>query len=312
MVGNGTLPLSEPALADNRAGRLTDAQRNGLRQFDRGDRGNKVWVAIACAIIAVLLFRETSPAPHAWARPFLALAALAVAGGLVLRSLGIGGRLARDITEGRVEALEGAIIKGHYSSSGHSTRNCYLDIAGQRFSVGRSSYQAAPDAGIVRIYYLPHSRHVVNLEQLADRPLPAGALESPLDALKALAPGLKSRDRGARAEAAATLAAMQHAMQPERGRTAVPPSAAERDPRPLAEAILGHWRSGSISLDFRADGTLQAILPSRQEHRGRWRLDPAGRLHADVTGAEQAGDAWIVGDTLTIVADGDPVIFRRA
>jgi hypothetical protein len=35
-----------------------------------------------------------------------------------------------------------------------------------------ATYDAAPDAGVVRLYYLPRSRRVVNLERLPNAPLP--------------------------------------------------------------------------------------------------------------------------------------------
>jgi hypothetical protein len=104
---------------------------------------------------------------------------------------------------------------------------------------------------------------------------------------------------------------MEDAMRREFTGQASPPPGAERDPRPLAEAIVGQWRAGPMSLSFAADGTVAVVLPSGQERRGRWRVDAAGRLHADVTGSEQAGDARVVGDALTVLLDGTAVTFRR-
>ena len=307
------LPLHPEALDANRAGRLTDAQLAGLQRYDRGPRGNHLWVAVFCVILAVVLFRSTSPAPRAWLRPYAGVAALLVAAGLVLRTLGIGGRLARDLRAGRVEAVDGAITKIHDSSGGSSAGSAYnaLQVAGQRFPVLRGTYAAAPDAGIVRLYYLPTSRHVVNLERLPDRPLPAGALESPLDVLKSLGGSLGSRGV-AGAEARATLAAMESAMRREFTADRTPPPPAERDPRPLAEAILGRWRAGPFSLEFAPDGTASMTLPNGQQRRGRWRVDASGRLHADGIEGEMVGEAWVVGDTLTVAAEDDAYRFRRA
>ena len=122
-------------------------------------------------------------------------------------------------------------------------------------------YRAAPDAGIVRLYYLPASRHVVNLERLPDRTLAEGAIASPLEA--------------------------------------------------IAEAILGRWQSGAVSPSFASDGTVAVTLPDGQERRGSWSVDPAGHLHADVAGVAEVGEAWVVGDTLTVLRDGAALTFHR-
>lgn len=310
-----TLPLDPQSLDTNRAGRLSDGQRAALRAYDRGPIGNHLLVAALCVVLAVVLFTSRSAAPHAALRPLAGVVALAAAVGLVLRSFGIGGRLAHDLGEGRVESVEGAVLKDRSSVGGGSGRSVTvyaLEVGGRRFFVSRGTHQAAPEAGIVRLYYLPKSRRVVNLERLADRPLPAGALTSPLDALKALAPALRARDSAVRAEAGATLAAMEDAMRLEQARLATPPPASERDPRPLAEAIVGRWHGGPVSLEFAADGTVVATLLGGRERRGRWSVDAAGRLHANAMGHEQAGDAWVVGDALTMTADGEVITLRRA
>jgi hypothetical protein len=307
------LPLHPEALDANRAGRLTDAQLASLRRYDRGPRGNNLWVAVFCVIVAVVLFGSRSPARNAALRPYAGVGALLIAGGLVLRTLGIGGRLARDLRAGRVEAIDGAITKVHHSfgTGGPAAERHELQVAGQRFSVLRGTYAAAPDAGIVRLYYLPTSRHVVNLERLPDRPLPAGALESPRDVLESLGASLRSRGV-AGAEARATVAAMESAMEREVTADPTPPPSAERDPRPLAEALAGRWRAGPVSIDFAPDGTVSLVLPGGLQRRGRWRIDASGRLHADGAEGEMVGDAWVVGDTLTIAAKNDAYRFRRA
>src|SRR5437588_164071 len=80
--------------------------------------------------------------------------------------------LSADVREGRVESVEGAIRKRVVR--GRASNSFYLEIDRRRLQVSRSSYAAAPDAGIVRAYYLPRSRRVVNLERLPDPALPTG------------------------------------------------------------------------------------------------------------------------------------------
>lgn len=301
--------LAPDALEANRGGRLSDTQRDNLRSYDRGTGTGNLRVAALCVVLAIVLLVSSSPGKNAWLRPYGAVGALAVAGYLVLRSRGRGSRLSRDLRSGRVQTVEGAISKSH-SYFGDNANVYYLIVAEKRFSVSSGSYGAAPDAGIVRVYYLPKSRHVVNIERLADRPLPEGALASPMDALRTLAPALLSHDRTQRAEAGATLAAMESSLSSAWTGKAPPPMA-ERDPRPLAEAILGGWRRGAVLVEFGANGTLTATMPGGAQRHGHWTVDAAGRLHSDAMGGEEVGEAWVVGNELTLSADGAAVTFTR-
>lgn len=67
-----------------------------------------------------------------------------------------------------------------------------------------------------------------------------------------------------------------------------------------------------MSLDFTADGAVDATLTGGQERRGLWSVDSSGQLCADVMDGEEVGDAWIVGDTLTLVRDGSALTLHRA
>src|SRR5437764_201795 len=70
--------------------------------------------------------------------------------------------LAGDARAGRVEHREGAIGKRRVGN-GRARSSYFLVVGDRRFRVARSTYEAAPDAGYVRIYYLPRSRKLVNL-----------------------------------------------------------------------------------------------------------------------------------------------------
>jgi hypothetical protein len=48
------------------------------------------------------------------------------------------------------------------------------------------------------------------------------------------------------------------------------------------------------------------------DKNGRWSIDADGKLRAGIMGHEQSVDAWIAGDTLTIVDEGRAVTFTRA
>ena len=44
---------------------------------------------------------------------------------------------------------------------------------------------------------------------------------------------------------------------------------------------------------------------------GRWSVDTNGRLTSDITGRPETVDGWIADNQLTIVADGQSLVFTR-
>jgi hypothetical protein len=123
---------------------------------------------------------------------------------------------------------------------------------------------------------------------------------------------LTSGDSAKSAEARAELEAIGNAMRAERSAAATLPPVGERDPRPLAEAILGTWQTGPISMTFMPDGTLVMALPGGRQRQGRWSVGSDGRLHANATGRDQATDAWVAGNVLTISENGQGMAYQRA
>ena len=299
------------AIDANRRGTFTDTQRRNLSERDRGMRWDQLTFAGIALVIGLLLLTSTGPAPNAAFRPVVGVACLLIAGFLVLRWRGLGDTFSSDIREGRVVTVEGALIKRRVMTGSSSAGEaCYLDVAGRSYEVGSAVYAAAPDAGIVRLYILPRTHKVVNFERLPDRPLPAGALDSPTDTLHDIARQIRSHDETDRAEARAEMAALGHAVQAQFAAAAVPPSPSDRDPRPLQEAIVGSWRRGPMAVTFDAGGTVRAGMTG-QERSGTWKVDADGRLHADALGHDQAAEAWVSGNTLTIAADGMGMTFER-
>jgi hypothetical protein len=108
----------------------------------------------------------------------------------------------------------------------------------------------------------------------------------------------------------ADMAALRTSLDTGTGAATPPPGT--RDPRPLAEAIVGAWRAGPISVTFAADGTMTTDLPGGHGQPGRWTVDAAGELHAQFAGRDMAGEAWVSGTTLTIKADGEAREFQRS
>jgi hypothetical protein len=125
--------------------------------------------------------------------------------------------------------------------------------------------------------------------------------------------GALGGDRTRTAEAKATIEALGNAekaiLSPH---AATAPAAGERDPRPLAEAIIGTWQLGPIKVEFQPGGVAVLQPPFGPGRQGHWSVDAAGKLHLDgIDGREQATDAWIVGDSLTLGMDGQALTAHR-
>ncbi len=305
-------PFAPDALEANRAGVLTDEQRRHYRGYVRNSRGSTLTTAAVVAVLGVVVLTSRSFAWGEALRPLVALAAFAIAGLLVLGWLGVFSLLLRDANAGRVEAIEGPILRdsGSWNTPTASNR-CYIKVAGRQFVTGRSGLEALPRAGIVRLYYLPRSRRVVNVERLPDSALAEAALESPAALRSAMRESLSLNDTK-RAEGRATLAAVESKLSEAFPAPGAPPAPHERDPRPLSEAIVGSWRGGLFSLTFAPDGTATVRPPMGQELHGRWSVDASGHLRLDAMGGARSGDAWVAGDALTLDIDGTAYTFHRA
>ncbi len=304
-------PFRADALEANRGGVLTEEQRRAMEAYVRNSRGNTLTTAAVVAVIGIVILMSRSFAWGAAMRPLAALAAFAIAGALVLGWLGVFSLLLRDARAGRVEAIEGPILRasGSWNTATASNR-CYIKVAGRQFVTGRSGLEALPLAGIVRLYYLPRSRRVVNVERLPDGALAEAALESPAGLRSAMRESLSLNDTK-RAEGRAKLAAVAAQLSGAFSAAGVAPAPQERDPRPLSQAIVGSWRGGMFSLTFSPDGSAAVSSALGQELHGRWSVDAAGRLRMDALGGQEAGEAWVVGDTLTVSLDGRALAFQR-
>jgi hypothetical protein len=306
-------PFPAADLATNRGGGLSDAQRKRLRGLARAGRKDEFIGALFCGALGAVLLSGVGPATSGLARPLIGVAFLAVAV-VLLRVAVSGDAMTRDLRSGRVVRVEGAIGKHSVEVEGSHNRwtDYFIEVAGNSYSVDATAYRTAPEVGIVALYVLPRSGVILNLERLPDRPLPAGATASPAAAVGAAITSILSRDPTRAAEARAELAAIGSAVKAEHVGAATPPPAGERDPRPLAEAILGTWQTGPISMAFMPDGTMVATLPGGRRRDGRWSIGSDGRLHANASGRDEVNDAWVAGDTLTISQDGQGMAYRRA
>lgn len=293
-------------LDENRAGALSDQQRQNLRALSRSrHRSAATFALLLLATAAILMFAPNPRAPLA-EREFVAGGAALIAAFLIIRALTGDDRLTRDLRESRVESVEGAIGKRRVSG-GRTRSTYYLDVGERSFRVGPGWYHDAPDAGWVRVYYLPLSRTVVNLERIANAsPAPDMTRDGIVRAIGATLSGNRREANEARAGIARASEALKAAIEgsPE------PPSADARDPRPLAAAILGTWANPLVRVTFSEDGRA-TVRTFGGDKDGRWSVDTDGKLRAAIMGREQSVDAWVAGETLTIVMDGQAIALTR-
>lgn len=310
MATTGTDPFLQDALDANRAGELTTPQRDRLRPIARNTRQSMLGAAVVFAVAtAMMLFDRDFSLPAVF-RVALAGACVVLAVFFLLRAAVGADALTRDLRHRKVQSADGAIGKRTRSSSGRrGWRTYWLEVGDGVYRVSPGGYKAAPDAGMVRVYFLPRSRRVVNLERLPDAPLSPGL--TPQNALRSLGSAVLTGRRREVNEIRAQMAPIADAVKAASDASATPPPPSARDSRPLAEAIVGTWTNALMTVAFDRNGTVTATLFGGMERHGQWSVDGAGRLIADVTGQREAAEAWIVGNELTIATDGGVLQFTR-
>lgn len=256
----GMNPFPPEALAANRHGELAPAQREALtHRLGIRSRGALGAAGVALAVAVLLLFFGPHALAPVW-RIALVGSAAGLAVSLILRTAsGADAALRGDLRRGRVEVVAGPVAREQEPALDvNSTSICILTVADQRFTVPPQAFAAAPATGNVRLYYLPASRKVVNLERLSDAAVAAGGTVQ----------------------------------------------------RPLAEAIVGSWRNSFVNATFFADGRVTASVRGRRSD-GRWSVDGAGRLHADIAGRTLQAQAGVLGAELRITLGGQAVTLTR-
>jgi hypothetical protein len=219
----------------------------------------------------------------------------------------------RDLAEGRVESVEGPFSKRWWQNYGRIPGANYRFVittreAGKReYVCWRDMYEWAPYAGTMRLYYLPRSKLVVNVENLSTGEATPEAFQQAADNYQT---ARQEGDKVAKAEALAEIGGVAQAFE-----RAVPEDAASLDMHSdtgsLAEAIVGSWKSPFGDLTFREDGTVSARMGDGSNFDGKWSVDPAGHLHADIMGTAMDAEAALKGDELTLRMDGQALILQR-
>jgi len=297
------------ALAENRSGRLTDDQARRFQRMVSGRRTSTRSLAVPVGAIGALLLVLSGPAATAGKRHLAGWGFVAAAA--VILAAPAFDPLAADAREGRVETVQGAVGKRRVQSIARtgSTRY-YLKIGGRQLQTYLSAYDAAPDAGYVRAYYLPRTQRLVNLERLPNPPLPSDANEV-RDMFGQIARAFLSRDPEAFAEARANAAGLIDAAQ----ESIIEPSDAPSGriaTRLVRGALVGKWTHPLVNVTLAKDGTATVTTIAGTSQAGHWSVDAQGRLLTDVTGQMDVTDAALDGDHLTIQLEGQRLTFTRA
>ena len=289
----------------NQVGELSDQQRQNLGALSRYRRRNAATIALFLLAVAAILMFAPNPRAPLVQRELIAAGAVLIAAFLVVRAVTGSDALTRDLRESRVQSVEGAI--GKRRLSGRTQGVYFLDVGDRSFKVGPSTYHDAPDAGWVRAYYLPLSKMIVNIQRLPNASAPPELTRDGI--VRAIGATLSGNRREAN-EARAGIASVGDALKAAFDGSLQPPSSAPRDPRPLAQAILGTWAAPLIRVTFSDDG-VAIVRMFGGDKNGRWSIDADGRLRAAVMGHEQSVDAWVAGDTLSIVVEGRTITLTR-
>jgi hypothetical protein len=289
------------ALEANRRGELTDSQRRGFGEQASSNHRSALSMAAVFVAGEILVGFFASPSAPLASRAVITLVCLLVSLFLLLQVIVGFDALTRDVRAGRVQSIEGAIGKRGSLTTGRAARQYkLLEVGNQTFKVMRGTYTAAPDAGFVRLYFLPRSRKIVNLERLES---PPADLKTSLGALKHAHSRQEANE--IRAQVAGAVDRMSVGFVDS-------PMAAEvpRDIGPLAELIVGSWSNEMMTVTFRNDGTV-TVRMAGHEREGNWSVDFDGRLSSNITGRQEVADASVSGDQLTISQGGQGFRFTR-
>jgi len=307
-VNAGNELFSVEALGENSSGHLTGDQVLRFERMVSGRRQSTRGLAVPVGAIGALLVILSGPADTAVKRHLTGFGFLAAAAVILVAPAF--DPLAADVRDGRVEMVDGAVGKRRLQFGRSAFTNYYLIVAGRQLRTFRSAYDAAPDAGYVRAYYLPRTRRLVNLERLPNPPLPSGP-DAVRDMVGRMARAWVARDPTALAEARASAAGLFDAARESRVEPA--DTASGRVANGLVrEALVGRWTHPLVTVTLAGNGTATVTTIAGVTQAGHWSVDAQGRLVTDATGRMEPADAALEGDRLTIQLEGRRLTFNRA
>lgn len=150
------LRCDDAALEANRQGELGDGQRQYLLFVCTA---NFFAALVALGLIAwIAVNYQAAPGNDFFSSGFLVVgAALFAAGFFVLRGV----RLVRDLTSNTVRMEKG---RGEKSASGGRSPSFHYEVGSEKFSVSSAAYIAFVEGKSYRVYYLPYSKRILNVE----------------------------------------------------------------------------------------------------------------------------------------------------
>jgi hypothetical protein len=297
------------ALAENRSGRLTDDQARRFQRLVSGRRKSTRGLAMPVGAIGALLLILNGPAATALKR-HLAGWGFVTAAAMILAAPAFD-PLAADVRDGRVETVEGAVGKRRVRTTGRKAfTRYYVNVGGRQLQTYSSAYDAAPDAGHVRAYYLHRTRRLVNLERLPNSPPPSGPDEA-RDMFGQMARAFVGRDPVAFAEARANAAGLIDAARELADKPADAPNG-HLAGGVVRQALVGRWTHPLVTVTLAEDGTATITTIMGATQSGHWSVDSRGRLLTDATGTMEPTDAALDDGRLTIQLEGRRLTFTRA
>jgi hypothetical protein len=162
--------LSPADLDTNRQGRLSEMQRRAIHTLEMIYRVHRVLGALFFAGLEVLVLTQPWAPGDVWLRPPIAAFLAGFAVMLLFWGTLFGDSLASDLRLGRVFAVDGRVRKWVRQANGQRSAilKYYLAVGRFSFEITPQGYRKVPEDGRFRLYFLPRSRQVVNLEELPE------------------------------------------------------------------------------------------------------------------------------------------------
>lgn len=155
------------ALPENRAGRLTPQQAQLVARDERRSGLTVLLIGLIVLAAGILALRGDTHTGPDWGVVALAGAGLVLIVFAVVRGITA---YSRDLATRRVATLEGRVhrfTRTTNSDGGRSVVTYYYKIQGQVFELpGEPAYDALDESLWYRAYYLPRSKHLVNIEPM--------------------------------------------------------------------------------------------------------------------------------------------------
>jgi hypothetical protein len=156
--------VNAAAFAENRAGRLTTAQVDEIRAYHRGKRSRDLPVAALMVLIVVLGGSRAFGASTSHVQDLGIAAAVIGVLAVVIVAIWNMFALATDVAQRQVRSVEGTVRPERRTTRGSSMY--FINVNGKRLTSTRPIFDTVVPMQMYRVYFLPRSNLVVNLEVL--------------------------------------------------------------------------------------------------------------------------------------------------